>query len=117
METNSVTTKSNMIKIPYIFYRDHEERELDTPEAIKYSTKKPPLSHQNWRIRLRFDHLYMGDRIITHVWISAEDIHLTELWSDADYYATCFGPRDGCPSGIYLSARATVKALENHFQR
>jgi hypothetical protein len=74
------------IRIPRLFYEDHEDRDLDTPVAIK-TTKR-------------------------HVWIDLNDEHVPELMSDADYYKDETG-FDGS-AGICRSARATLKAIAAH---
>jgi len=78
----------DLIKIPSRFYWDHYERDLESPEIVK-ETK-------------------------SHLWIRKDDENLSELYSDADYYAIPY--IDTRPGdylwGIVVSARATVKALE-----
>lgn len=49
------------IKVPLRFYSDHDERDLDTPSAIRYTK--------------------------THVVIDANDPAISELLEDAEYYA------------------------------
>ena len=77
-----------LIKIPKRFYDDHYERDLESPLIVK-ETK-------------------------THYWISADDEHLNELYTDAEFYSAPYV--DARPGdylwGIVVSARATVKAIE-----
>ena len=77
-----------IFKIPQRFYDDHNERDLESPAIIK-ETK-------------------------THYWISADDEHLNELYTDAEFYSAPYV--DARPGdylwGIVLSARATLKAIE-----
>ena len=76
-----------LIKIPQRFFSDHEDRDLPTPEVVK--------STQN------------------HFWIKADDPHLGELISDAEYYAEPWieaKPGDYV-WGTVVSARATLKAI------
>tara|TARA_Y100000022_G_scaffold199157_1_gene210983 strand:+ start:403 stop:699 length:297 start_codon:yes stop_codon:yes gene_type:complete len=79
---------TNLIKLPKRFIQDHAERDLDTPEIIKVTSK--------------------------HFWVRADDPHLSELYQDAEYYAEPWidaAPGDGL-WGIVLSARATKRALD-----
>jgi len=77
------------IRIPFRFYQDHQERDLDTP--VNYAKSK------------------------SYVIIDSDDPALPELISDAEYYAS----DDGCVDpvmwegwrGVVLSARATLKAI------
>lgn len=75
------------IKIPRRFYDDHCERDLEAPNVVR-KTKR-------------------------HYYIDGTSPHLAELLSDAEYYASEFGPdwADGGP--IRMSAKATVKALRD----
>lgn len=79
-----------LIKLPKRFFQDHQERDLDTPGVVK-ETK-------------------------THVWVNANDPHLSELKEDAQYYSDMWdmGSFDKWLFGICTSAKATVKALEQH---
>ena len=76
-----------LIKIPQRFLIDHEERDLPTPEVVK-STQR-------------------------HFWVKANDPHLGELISDAEFYAEPY--IDAKPGehnwGYVVSARATLKAI------
>lgn len=74
-----------LIRLPAHFYRDHEERDLPTPCAVRRTRR--------------------------HVHVSADDPHLAELRSDAAYYADPNGP-DGCGQGLATSARATLRAID-----
>jgi len=78
----------NLIKIPTKFFDDHEDRDLDTPEVVKFTQK--------------------------NYWIKADDPHLGELLSDANFYAEPY--IDAKPGdylwGLVVSARATKKAIE-----
>lgn len=68
------------------FYVDHEERELPTPTDVGKSRSQ--------------------------VTVLSDDPHLGELLSDAEYYASTWGP-DLCPPGIIASAKATVRAIRD----
>lgn len=77
------------IRIPFVFYQDHRERDLDTP--VNYAKSK------------------------SYAVIDSDDPALPELISDAEYYASDDGYVDpvmweSC-RGIVLSARATLKAI------
>lgn len=74
----------NLIRLPLVFYDDHEARDLDTPEAVK--------------------------RTGSHVWVRDNDPALPELLSDARYYADPFGP--DMSLGFKSSARATINAIQ-----
>ena len=80
---------NTLIKIPTKFFDDHEDRDLDTPEVVKFTQK--------------------------NYWIKADDPHIGELYEDADYYAYPY--IDAKPGdyvwGLVVSARATKKALDN----
>lgn len=77
-----------LIKLPKRFFQDHKERDLDTPTVVKENSQ--------------------------NVWVNANDPHLTELKSDADYYSLMWdmGSFDKWVFGIARSAKATVKAIE-----
>jgi hypothetical protein len=75
-----------MIRVPARFYVDHMERALPTPAEVRGTAR--------------------------HVWIAADDPHVSALLSDARFYAEPFGP-DACPPGIIASARATIRAIES----
>jgi hypothetical protein len=75
------------IRIPFRFYQDHQERDLDTP--VNYAKSK------------------------SYAIIDSEDPALPELISDASFYANqemCGELWESC-RGIVLSARATLKAI------
>lgn len=80
------------IKITKCFYQDHVERDLPAP-AIVRETKR-------------------------HYFIDAKSEHLSELLSDAEYYADPFN-YSHAEFGSWLaalvrSARATERAIENY---
>lgn len=75
-----------MIRVPLLFYRDHEERGLDTP--INHSRSK------------------------SYATIAADDPALPELLSDAEFYAsTMTDPEWSSAAGVARSAVATVRAI------
>lgn len=79
---------TNLVKIPQRFLQDHADRDLDTPEIVKITSK--------------------------HFWISLDDPHTTELYQDAEFYAKPWvdsKPGDGL-WGVVVSARATKRALD-----
>ena len=75
----------DMIRIPRKFYDDHEERQLDTPKALR-ETK-------------------------THIWIDRADPVLPELLSDADFYSEIYGLDLETARWICPAARALLKAV------
>ena len=77
-----------LIKLPKRFFQDHQERDLDTPTVVKENSR--------------------------NVWVNANDPHLAELKSDADYYSLMWdmGSFDKWLIGIARSAKATVEAIE-----
>jgi len=75
------------IQIPKHFYRDHQERDLDTP--VNYTKAKG------------------------YVVIDSRDPALPELINDAEFYADeamCQEFWETC-RGVVMSARATLKAI------
>lgn len=80
------------IKITKCFYQDHVERDLPAP-AIVRETKR-------------------------HYFIDANSEHLSELLSDAEYYADPFNYAHAefgsWLAALVRSARATERAIENH---
>lgn len=78
---------TNLIRIPWVFALDHDERELPTPEIVK-STK-------------------------SHWWVRADDPALPELLSDAEHYAHPWGPDAEGLGGLKASAKATVRAIRD----
>lgn len=78
---------SDTIKLPKVFFTDHSERDLDTPEVIKETAN--------------------------HFIVSKDDSALPELLSDAEFYVDEYGPNAEGLLGVKTSARATIKALRN----
>lgn len=78
---------SNLIRLPHMFYQDHVDRGLEAPSAIKWTTN--------------------------HVFVYDDAPGLTDLLSDADFYADAYGPGAGMPEyfGLKSSARATARAI------
>lgn len=77
-----------LIPLPAVFYRDHSDRELPTPRAIRQTAR--------------------------HVYVSITDPTLPELLADAEHYAHPDGPcQDREYMGLKASARATVARLRN----
>lgn len=76
---------SKLIRIPDRFYRDHMDRDLPTPEVVRFTSR--------------------------HIYISSDDPALPELLDDAEYYADPWGPDGGI--GLRMSAKATVKAIKS----
>ena len=74
---------SDTLRLPATFYDDHEARDLPTPVALK--------------------------RTARHVVVAADDAALAELASDAQHYASEYGPSE--PRGIKAAARACLRAL------
>lgn len=73
------------IRIPTVFYRDHEERDLPTPTVIRVMRRQ--------------------------LVIRLEDPHTAELLDDARFYADPYGPSE-ISIGLRASARATARAIE-----
>lgn len=73
------------IRIPRRFYDDHCDRDLEAPAVIR-STKQ-------------------------HYFIDAHDPHLSELASDAEFYAAEMDHDGGFLSGLIRSATATADAI------
>lgn len=74
------------VRLPRVFYEDHEARELPTPDPLK-QTKR-------------------------HVWVAVDDPDLPELLDDARHYSTEAFYMEPQLHGLGHSARATVKAIE-----
>ena len=75
-----------LIRIPTVFFIDHEERALDTPVVVK-ETK-------------------------THFYIDSADPAIHNLYSDAEFYCDPYGPDADGLFGLKASARATMRALK-----
>lgn len=78
----------DVYRIPKVFYDDHRELDLETPEIVK-STEK-------------------------HYWISAkENSSMAEFRSNAEFYAAPHIDVNGSPylRGLVASARATLKII------
>ena len=73
-----------LVKIPKMFFDDHAERDLDTPEVVEFSK--------------------------THYWIRRDDPAVDELLSDANWYTDPYGPGVSCP-GLRVAARALIRAI------
>jgi hypothetical protein len=76
---------AELIKLPKVFFDDHDERSLPSPEVVK--TTKP------------------------HYWVRRDDPALAELLSDAEHYCDPNGPDAEGLGGLKRSAKATVKAI------
>tara|TARA_B100000575_G_scaffold51979_2_gene38718 strand:+ start:4731 stop:4997 length:267 start_codon:yes stop_codon:yes gene_type:complete len=83
------------IKIPKRFYQDHVERDLDAPPIIKETQ--------------------------SYIWIDATSVHLSNLLSDADFYAdpSSYDHADfgSSLSALVKSAKATKRAIENYLNK
>ncbi len=83
------------IKITKKFFEDHIMRDLPAPPVIK-ETK-------------------------SHIWIDATSEHLSELLSDADFYADPLSYADAefgsDLSALVKSAKATKLAIENYLNK
>lgn len=75
------------IKLPNVFYDDHLERDLPTPEDV--------------------------GKAKSYVTVRADDPALHELLNDAEFYASPWGPDGEGLGGLRASARATVRAIRN----
>lgn len=74
-----------MVRVPWVFFIDHMERSLPTPEEVKADARS--------------------------AWVRLDDPALPELLDDARHYAHTSGP-DLCSRGLIASAKATVAAIE-----
>lgn len=79
---------NQIIPVPALFYDDHAERELPTPE--QFGTRE----HKHRR------------------WIRLHDPATPELLNDAEYYAEDV---DGAPPNLIASARRTVAAIRKAY--
>jgi hypothetical protein len=80
----------NLIRVPGLFYRDHEERECEPfCEPVRRTSR--------------------------FVWLRLDDPGLDELLSDAQYYGDPDGGPDAIEDGgrLHRSAAATAKAITN----
>lgn len=92
---------AELIRLPWMFYTDHMDRELPTPQEVPPSNKRA-------------------------LWVRRDDPALGELLSDARYYADPNGP-DGFACGsddneghlwglrLKRSAKLTAEAIEAAF--
>lgn len=78
---------SNLIRIPWVFALDHDERDLPLPEIVR-ATK-------------------------SHWFVRADDPALRELLDDAEHYAHPYGPDGEGLGGLRSSAKATVRAIRD----
>ena len=76
-----------LIRIPKTFFNDHLERELPTPEVVKFTKQ--------------------------HYWIheNLNDEGYVDLLDDADFYAGKDAPDWDEGKGIRLAAKALLKAI------
>lgn len=74
---------STLIRIPHRFFNDHRDRDLPTPEVVRWTNR--------------------------HLYIRLDDPATPELLNDAEYYADPWGPDGGI--GLRSSAKATAKAI------
>lgn len=73
------------VRLPATFYDDHEERGLETPPAIR--------------------------RTKQHVWIDSAHEHVSELVSDAEFYADPVGFDPEVARRLAPAAKAVLRAL------
>lgn len=80
------------IKIPALFYMDHRARECGATGKLVSSTKN-------------------------YVIVELDSIALEDLVSDADYYGSLSREDFRENKGVCLSARATLKAINNQLEK
>jgi len=78
----------HQIWLPLTFFEDHEGRDLPSGTVIKRAARK--------------------------VLVQCSDDELSEIESDAKYYADLCGPDGEGLEGIRRSAKATVEAIKKH---
>lgn len=76
---------TKFVKLPWKFFIDHKERDLDTPVVVKATA--------------------------THAVCDLNDPAMDELLSDAKHYADSAGYMESHLFGLCMSARATKRAI------
>jgi hypothetical protein len=79
-------TQMKTISLPRLFYWDHLERDLPTPEMVQ-SNK-------------------------AHIIVNRDDPAMNDLLEDAEFYAS--DAMDQLPPGLKSSAKATVNAIKKY---
>lgn len=83
--SNTTTTthdEDRLVRLPWAFFQDHQDRDLPTPEPVRWNKKS--------------------------VWVSLDDPNLDELLDDARYYAdksTRSGWDEGALRYVYAAER------------
>lgn len=80
------------MKLPNYFYADHRARECGASGKVISNTA-------------------------SYTIVELDDTALADLISDADYYASFMGSDFHNNRGLVLSARATIKAINNQLQK
>ena len=86
--TTAAHDEDRLVRLPWAFFQDHEDRELPTPEPVRWNKKS--------------------------VWVSLDDPNLDDLIEDAEYY----GDKNTAPDGdgaqvFHYAAKRLLKAYHN----
>lgn len=77
--------EDRLVRLPWAFFQDHQDRDLPTPEPVRWNKKS--------------------------VWVSLDDPNLDELLDDARYYA-CKESRRGWDEGALRYVYAAERLLK-----
>jgi hypothetical protein len=83
--------EDRLVRLPWGFFQDHQDRDLPTPEPVRWNKKS--------------------------VWVSLDDPNLDELLDDAEYYAAPNTCPDGDGARVYhLAAKRLMKAYHDQIE-
>ena len=84
-ENTTAAQEDRLVRLPWGFFQDHQDRDLPTPEPVRWNKKS--------------------------VWVSLDDPNLDELLDDANYYA-CKESRRGWDEGALRYVYAAERLLK-----
>jgi hypothetical protein len=89
--TTAAHDEDRLVRLPWGFFQDHQDRDLPTPEPVRWNKKS--------------------------VWVSLDDPNLDELLDDAEYYADPNTCPDADGARVYhLAAKRLMKAYHDQIE-
>jgi hypothetical protein len=90
-ENTTAAQEDRLVRLPWGFFQDHQDRDLPTPEPVRWNKKS--------------------------VWVSLDDPHLDDLIEDAEYY----GDKNTAPDGdgaevFHYAAKRLLKAYHDQVE-
>ena len=83
--------EDRLVRLPWAFFQDHQDRDLPTPEPVRWNKKS--------------------------VWVSLDDPNLDDLLEDAEYYGNKNTAPDGDGAQVYhYAAKRLLKAYHDQIE-